>query len=123
MIGVQAEELLIGYSVYDRFEECWLYNENSCFIAGTKAAAGEFLACDWADPADCRIEAVSLKQLREDFGCSGGEFAMESAAFERFRVLAEQSGVPFEHVPYDGDKTLQVVTIRHDHLRLREDVE
>ena len=107
---------LIGYSVFDTAEECYEYNENACFIASTLQSAEEFLEVACTDPADGRVDAISWEDLLSDYGCSGGEYAMEADAFARFRKLAEERGVSFEAEAYDGDDSLMVVEIERRFL-------
>lgn len=106
----------IGYSVFDTGQDCYEYNENACFIASTRASAREFLNGADMDPAECQVHAISWDELLRDFGCSGGEYAMEAAAFARFRSLTQNHNVSFEVEPYDGDDSLLVVDIEHRFL-------
>ena len=69
---------LIGYSVYDSGEECYEYNENACYIAATSDTAQQFLEVSSLVPGDARMEAVYWDDLLRDYGCSGGEYAMEA---------------------------------------------
>ena len=86
-------ELVIGYSGFDVFEECFEYNENACFIAGTEAAADRFNA---SLGPDYRIVPVTLSQIMSDYGSSLGEFAMEKEAFKRFRDAGTDADILFE---------------------------
>ena len=104
-------DAFVGYSIFESFEECWQYNENACFIADSHESAAVFLGNGWTSASECRIEAVCLSDMQRDFGCSGGEYAIEREAFERFQRLAELNGVRFEAEPYDGDDSLLVVTL------------
>ena len=101
-----SEATGIGYSVFDTSEECYEYNENACFIAATQSSAKRFLEVACVIPRYGRIDSVSWDDLLEDYGCSGGEYAMEADAFARFKSLAQQHGVTFEAEPYDGDDSL-----------------
>lgn len=80
-------------------------------MADSRDSAEAFLRGGGTPADDCRIDAVCLGDILLDFGCSGGEYAMESAAFGRFQSLAELKGVRFEAEPYDGDDSLLVVNI------------
>ena len=88
-------ELVIGYSGFDVFEECFEYNENACFIAGTEAAADCFMRDASLGP-DYRIVPVTLSQIMSDYGSSLGEFAMEKEAFKRFRDAGTDADILFE---------------------------
>ena len=117
-MDIGQSERLIGYSIFEVSEECWQYNENACFVADSRDSAAQFLSNGGTSADDCRIEAVCLADILRDFGCSGGEYAIEREAFGRFQQLAELNGIRFEAEPYDGDDSLLVVNIdgivRHD---------
>ena len=112
---------LIGYSVYDSGEECFESNEDACYIAATSVTAQQFLEVASVFPGDARVEAVHWDDLLRDFGCSGGEYAMEADAFARFRAMAEEHGVSFEAAAYDGDDSLMVVEIERRFLTPDDD--
>ena len=96
---------VIGYSIFDTEEECYAYNENACFIAGSRESANVFLdVCD-VDFRAARIDAFAWDDLLRDYGCSGREYAMEAAAFARFEKLARQYDVAFDADGYDGDES------------------
>ena len=110
-MGLQRGDTHIGFSVFDSSEECWEYNENACLIASTADSAEVVLQNSWADPRDCRVEAVCFADVMRDYGVSGGEYAMELEAFRRFQEIAALNNVSFESEPYDGDDTLIVVNV------------
>ena len=110
-MSIDAPRLPIGYSVFDTGEECYEYNEYACFIAATPESAQEFLDVACMDPRDGRVDAIYWDDLLRDYGCSSGEYALEAAAFARFRTLAEEHQVSFESEAYDGDDSLMVVEI------------
>ena len=105
----EQRESIIGYSGFETFEECYGYNENACFIADTAMAAEVFM--QEAAYGEFRIVPVTLAQIMDDFGCSVGEFAMEKAAFERFREAANAAGVRFAAELFDRDDDLMVVNV------------
>ncbi len=107
---------LIGYSVFDKHEECYEYNEDACYVAATRELADAFREACCVSPNAARINTVMWDDLLQDFGCSGGEYAMEAAAFARFRTLAGEHQVLFTAEPYDGDDSLMVVSIEHRFL-------
>lgn len=111
----ESEATLIGYSVFDTSQECYEYNENACYIAANQQAAKRFLNTSFF-PEDCEIHSVSWDDLLKDYGCSGGEYAMEADVFARFKSLALQHGVTFAAEPFDGDVLLMVVEIDHQFL-------
>jgi hypothetical protein len=110
-MNLQDSETIIGYSVFELFEECYQYNENACYIANTKSAAEAFLKNSYCDTEDCRIDAVTFGDIMADYGASCGEYAMEPEAYSRFKRVAKLNGVPFDAEPFDGDDTLMVVDI------------
>ncbi len=116
LMSVDTPRLPIGYSVFDTGQECYEYNENACFIASTPEAAQEFLEVACTIPQDGRVDPVCWDDLLRDFGCSGGEYAMEAQAFARFRTLAEEHNVVFEAEAYDGDDSLMVVEVERRFL-------
>jgi len=115
------EATLVGYSVFDTSEQCYEYNENACYIAATEQSAKQFLQDACVVFRNGRIDLVSWDDLLKDYGCSGGEYAMEAEAFARFKSLAQQHGVSFEAEAYDGDDSLMVVEIDHQFLTDEDD--
>ncbi len=113
----KADEI-VGYRVFEMFEECYQYNEDACFIAATSDAAEGFRDDGCTPAAECRINAVCLADLMRDYGCSSGEYAMQRDAFVRFQQVAELNAISFRSEPFDGDDSLLVVEIdgvrRHD---------
>ncbi len=93
---MKDELALVGYSVFDRFQECFEYVENECFIATTVGAAHQFSLNCMGDREDYEVREVSLEDVLADFGCSGGSYAMEPTAFRRLKALAECRGLDFE---------------------------
>ena len=115
-MSTDASGLVIGYSVFDTSEECYEYNENACFIAATVDDAKRVLRSAMMSPQDAEYHPVVWDDLLRDYGCSGGQYAMEAAAFARFRTLAQEQGVSFEAEAYDGDDSLMVVQIERRFL-------
>ena len=95
-------EPVIGYSGFDEFEECFEYNEDACFIAGTEAAADRFMQDAFTMP-DYRIVAVTLSQIMSDYGCSGGEFAMEKRSVQSVSPRRHRGG----HSLRDGARSIR----------------
>jgi len=116
-----ASESMIGYSLFDTSEECYEYNENACFIAATLDGVKRTLSNAMMSPRDAEFHSVFWDDLLRDYGCSGGEYAMEADAFARFRTLAQEHGVSFEAEAYDGDDSLMVVEIDRRFLTLDPD--
>jgi len=116
LTNANVPRLLMGYSVFDKGQECYEYNENACFIASTRKKAQEFLEVACLDPRDGRVDTVCWDDVLRDYGCSGGQYAMEADAFARFRLVAEEHKVLFEAEAYDGDDSLMVVEIERRFL-------
>lgn len=106
-----SDGTLVGYSVFDASDDCYLYNENACYIAATPDRAQQFMQSAGVNSRDGRVEAVCWRDLLRDFGCSGGEYALEAKAFAVVRTLAQEHSVSFVAEAYDGDDSLMVVQI------------
>jgi len=102
---------IIGYSLFELSEECYQYNEDACYIASSREEANGFLENCGGSAADCRIDAIKITEIMTDFGASSGQYAMEFAAFSRFKKVAEVNAIQFKAEPFDGDDTLMVVEI------------
>ncbi len=104
-------DTVIGYSGLDLFEECYEYCENACYIADTPAAAEDLMKNSFMCTGKFRIDPVTIKQIMSDYGSSCGEFAMELAAFDRFKVIAAANGIRFDAKKEDYDVQLMVVDV------------
>ena len=116
LMSTDASGLVIGYSVYDTSEECYEYNEDACMVASTLPSARRVLSNAMLSPQDAEFHSVAWDDLLRDYGCSGGQYAMEADAFARFRTLAQEHGVAFEADAFDGDDSLMVVEIERRFL-------
>jgi len=105
------ENKIMGYSGFIIFEECYEYNENACFIANTQESAKEFMDNCGHSVSDYRIDQVTFGDIINDFGCSSGEYAMESVVFSKFKKMANEENVKYESVEFEYDPTLTVVNI------------
>ncbi len=56
-------DMLIGYSAFKIFDECYEYNENACYIADTPVSLKEFLDGAMLSVEDYRIESVSISDI------------------------------------------------------------
>ena len=106
----EQKKLIIGYSGFDVFEECYGYDEDACYIADTEAAADRFMKVASVS-GEYRIESVTLSRIMDDFGYSLGEFTMETLAFTRFRAAASEAGIRFETSTVDGCPNLTRVNV------------
>ena len=103
---------VVGYSGFILFEECYEYNENACFIADNENLAKDFMNNCGFSPDDYRINKVKIKDIMNDYGCSSGEYAMESKAFSIFKEIAERNNIKYEADKFDLDPSLIVVKVR-----------
>ncbi len=103
--------VIIGFSGFILFEECYEYNENACYISKSEDAANHFMQDCGYGKSDYRIDEVRLKDILNDYGCSSGEYAMEYAAYNKFKQIAETNRIKFTVEPYDFDPTLMVVNL------------
>lgn len=115
----QESETIVGYSVFEKFEECYQYNEDACFIADSRRSAETFLKNGYSDANDCRIVNITFGDIMRDYGVSCGEYAMESQAFAVFKRIAALNAVTFTSEAFDGDETLLVVQI--DGVKISDD--
>ena len=104
-------ENIFGYSGFILDEECYEYNEDACFIAGTKSLAVEFMNNCFHSPGSYRVDPVSLNEVIEDFGCSCGEFAMDTQAFTKFTEVAKRSNLEYEAEDWDSHSSIKIVNI------------
>ncbi len=100
---------LIGYSGYEIYEEAYAPDADECYIGDTEASARRFM--DEVAYSEYRIEPVTLSAIKKDFGFSGGIFVMEPEALARFRVAANENGIPYETHQLESDYALTGVTI------------
>ena len=101
----------IGFSGFILFEECYEYNENACFISESEELSSQFMLDCGHGKSDYRIDKVLFKDILNDYGCSCGEYAMESLAYHKFKQIAEANNVKFIAEPFDLDPSLMVVNI------------
>ena len=94
-------DVLIGYSALDIFEECYEYNENACYVADSIDALHKFLEGAMLKLEDYRIDSIKISDILNDFGCSGGEYALEPKALERFKNAAEALNIKYKVEPYE----------------------
>lgn len=105
-------EMIIGYSAFRTWDECYEYNENACFIADTPKSLEKFIEGAGFSMGDYRIDPVKLSDITVDYGCSSGEYAMELEALKRFEGTVDQpySKEPFDD-PFISEPDLYVVTL------------
>ncbi|NOQ24455.1 MAG: hypothetical protein GQ564_03755 [Bacteroidales bacterium] len=103
--------VIIGFSGFILFEECYEYNENACYIAESEDVATQFMLDCGYGKSDFRIDKVLFKNILNDYGCSCGEYAMKSIAYDKFKKVAETNNIKFTAEPFDLDSTLMVVNV------------
>jgi hypothetical protein len=112
-------EDIIGYSGFEKFEECYEYFENACVIADTPEAAGQLMEDSGCCVEEYRIDPITIEQIMDDYGCSCGEYAMEPEAFTRFTAIAKLKGIRFEARTKDYAESLTIVDV--EGVRISED--
>ncbi|MCY2996355.1 MAG: hypothetical protein NTY19_52190 [Planctomycetota bacterium] len=119
-MAYKESKTVIGYSGFDPFEECYGYHENACFLGDSRGAVASFMEDSGLAPGEFRVRAVTIAEIMTDYGASGGEFAMELAAFRRFSAIAAANDIRFQATPYEGDSSLMVVAVVGTKLRSDE---
>jgi hypothetical protein len=104
-------KIVIGFSGFSRLEECYEYNEDACFIADNKNTLKVFLDNCFSSHRNYRIDKVTLKEIMNDFGYSGGEYAMEPEAFKIFKNIANKNNIKYKESKYDLDQSLTIINI------------
>ena len=107
----EAEKIIIGYSGFILFEECYVYNENACYLAASSDSMKQLIKDCGYGKSEVRVEEIRLKDLMSDFGYSMGEYAMEKVAYDHFKMLADKQEINFIVEDYEEDPTLKVVKI------------
>ena len=93
---------IIGYSGLEILEECYVYNENACFLADNQETCRRFLSDCGYESTDYRIDPISFDDIMDDYGCSCGEYAMEKRAFENFKKIAQGDAVKYSVKEFDS---------------------
>ena len=101
-------QAVLGYSVFDPFEECFEYNENACIIADSVPSADRVRRDGMGAPDQGRIEPVIFEDVMNDFGGSSGEYTMEPKVFEQFKRVAKLAGVSYHSERYDNTSWMVV---------------
>ena len=106
-------QIIIGYSAFILFDECYEYNENACYIADSEESLKNFLENATFNINDHRFDAIKLSDIIDDYGCSCGEYAMEPEALRKFKRVSNAS---YTVEPYDdpfnsGEPDLFIVNI------------
>lgn len=104
-------KIVIGYSGFNRLEECYEYNEDACFIADNKDTLKDFLDNCFTSHCNYRIDEVTIKDIMNDFGYSFGQYAMELEAFMVFKNIANKNNIKYKETKYDLDESLTIINI------------
>ena len=102
---------IVGYSVFELFEECYVYNENECYIVGTEELAVDLMKAYSYSKVECRIDTVTLDDMLKDYGCSSGSFALDLQAYARFVELAKARNLHYEAKDCYLDSSTKIVEI------------
>ncbi len=105
------DETIVGYSGFILFEQCYEYIENACFVAASFELAHDFLLDCGYDRSDYRVDEVSIRMLRNDYGYSLGEYALEEVAFKKFKQVADEHNIAYSYEAWYLDETVIIVNI------------
>ncbi|MCD4818517.1 MAG: hypothetical protein K8S23_07475 [Candidatus Cloacimonetes bacterium] len=107
----QDFKTIIGYSAYIHNEECFEYIENACYIGNNVEKVKDFMDNYSNSVGNYRIDTIYLQNIINDFGCSLGEYAMETKAFSSFKEIAERNTVKYSSEKFDLDTSFTIVEI------------
>jgi hypothetical protein len=96
------DKQFIGYAAFDYFHQAYLYNEDACYIADSRASLEELIENAKLMIAGHRVDQVKFSDLRQDFGVSCGQFALETSALKRFELMARKTALKYSVQPYDN---------------------
>ena len=105
------EKIIIGYSGFILFDDCYEYNENACYLAESKESAIQFMIDCGYNKSGFRVDEISMHNLMNDYGCSSGEYAMELLVFEKFKKVADDNGLKYIYEDWYMDPSLKVVNL------------
>ena len=107
----------VGYAAFDYFHDAYLYNENACYIADSRDSLEELIENAKLMIAGHRVDPVRLPDLRQDFGMSCGQFALEKNALKRFERMAKETDLKYSvqdcDNPYEEEPGLFVIQIEY----------
>jgi len=95
-----ATETVIGYSALERFEECYEFEGEACYIADSPESLRRYLANADLPLKDYCIDAVKFAELLKNFGCAFGQYALEAQALVRFEQAAKAHGLQYNVEEY-----------------------
>jgi hypothetical protein len=110
-------ELFVGYSALDRDEDCFEYEEDSCYVADSLTAINAYIQGASLPLRRYLMTPVSFEDLQTEFAGTN-RFAFEPAAFARMKQFAHERGVSFEiDEDYDEDEQVHFIvmgTLTHE---------
>jgi len=95
-----ATETVIGYSALERFEECYEFEGDACYIADSPESLRSYLVNADLPLKDYRLDAVKFAELLKNFGCAFGQYALEVQALARFEQAAKAHGLQYNVEEY-----------------------
>lgn len=96
-------DIVIGYSAFELFEECYEYDESACRVSDSPESLKNYLKNALLPLKDYRLEAVKFSDFLNDFGYSRGEYALEPQALARFEQAAKAYGLQYGVEEYKPD--------------------
>jgi hypothetical protein len=93
-------ETVIGYSALERFEECYEFEGEACYIADSPESLRHYLRKAGLPVKDYRLDAVKFAELLNNFGCAFGQYALEAQALARFEEAAKTHGLKYKVEEY-----------------------
>jgi len=104
---------IIGYSVFILNEQCYEYIENACLIGDNVETLKDFMDNCSYSVGPYRIDSINLQDIKNDFGCSLGLYAMETKAFSIFKEIAQLNNIKYISEKFDFDSSLTIVEIEN----------
>ncbi len=92
--------MVIGYSALERFEECYEFEGDACYVADSPESLRSYLANAGLPVKDYRIDAVKFAELLQNFGGAFGQYALEAQALARFEQAAKAHGLKYRVEEY-----------------------
>lgn len=104
-------DLIIGYSIFEGFEDCYVYHYDECLILDSRRDAEKLMTDLFSYTGDIRIDEIEFADLMSDFALTD-RYALETKAYARFTSLAERDRVKYEAEPCREDASVMLVSIQ-----------
>lgn len=102
-------DIVIGYSAFELFEECYEYDdESACRVSDSPESLKNYLKDALSPLKNYRLEAVKFSDFLRDFGYSFGAYTLEPQALARFEQAAKAYGLQYTVEEYKPDTILEV---------------